>query len=721
MNRSAIRSVVTPSASFLRAAPAACAAFVVGAAPAFALQSQGTPPPAPAEPAKTEAKKDEPAQQTATLETIVVTAPRGVPLTYPGGRDVIEPETKETYPDQNLGTLLRRVPGLYFLPENGNDSRITIGLRGNDPRRSGLTAVLVDGIPVCEAPYGNTDVDGLPIAFERIWRTDVIRGGASIRYGPNSAGGVVNFLTEPVPESPLLRLGSRYGSNNDYSESLTTGGTWNGLGLLFSGVAKGGDGFRENSSYKDSDGALKLRYAVGDTGTLSAYVSRFDEPHAEQPGGLTQAAYEADPDQSLRTGSYFSFDTNRYVLQYQNEIGADSSFQLKLWRQEGTRVLFDFRPIVQPFAVSRVQNSGFDSSALEASYTWSGEWGGLKHSFFHSARYLAETNDEFYYRQPLGGGPLVTPYDLHALFKGRAFSSFNEDVIALASDLDLGVGFRFESLDMFGRSRDDDSQIVQTYTELLPETNLTWKVTPETAWYANYQRSFFPPQYETGFDPASVLYAPTKPEHSDAFELGLRTRALEGVECTLAAFDTEFHDKIDFINTPDGLKVPVNTGLARSQGVELGVNGDLGMAAPALEGVSLYGSLTAQRSRILSDANEGNDTPNSPHLLASWGAQYDHHPTGLWGRIGGSYSGSSFKDPANTPAGTSDGVNGPEPSFILWDCALGWYQRPDRNGFSISAGVTNLFDYDYYRRFVSGIYPGAPRQYFAAISYSIGF
>jgi len=656
-----------------------------------------------------EPKKD----QGTTLDTVVISAERGVPIDYAGGRDVIEPETKESYPEQSISNVLRRVPGVYVLPENGNDSRIAIGLRGSDPRRSGLTTLLVDGIPVCEAPYGNTDVDGLPIAFERIYRTDVIRGGASARYGPNAAGGVINFLTEPVPESPLLRFGARYGSDNDSSASITAGGTWDGLGYLFTGVTKGGDGFRENSEYEDRDGALKLRWAVSDTGTMSASISRFTEPHAEQPGGLTQAAYDQDPTQSLRAGSYFSFDTNRYVLQYQNELGADSRFELKLWYQEGSRLLYDYRPIVAPYTVSRVQDSQFDSGAIEASYSWKTEWLGLEHSFFHSVRYLAETNDEFYYRTPLAGGPVITPYELDALFKGRAFSTFNEDVIALSSNVDWGVGFRLESIDMFGHSHADGNELVQTYTEFLPESTLTWRVQPETALYASYQRGFFPPQYETGFDPASVLYAPTSPEHSDAFEVGLRTRALDDVEFTLAVFDSEYHDKIDFINTPEG-KVPVNTGLARSRGIELGAN-------CTLQALSVYGSLTAQRSTIESGDNAGNDTPNSPHLLASWGTQYDLPETGLWARIGGSYSAGSFKDLANTPVGSSDGLNGPEPAFTLWDCAVGWNQKSDRTGFSLSLGITNLFEEEYFRRFVTGIYPGAPRQYFAALSYSVGF
>lgn len=658
--------------------------------------------------------------QDATLDTIVVSAERGVPLTYPGGRDVIEPDTKDKYPDGSIAALIRRVPGVYFLPENGNDSRIHIGLRGNDPRRSSLTAVLVDGIPISEAPYGNTDVDGLPIALERIWRTDVIRGGASIRYGPNSAGGIVNFLTEPIPDRPMLRVSSRIGSDNDYAESIATGGTWGPLGVFVSGVLKGGDGFRDNGEYHDEDGAVKLRYALSDTETLSGYVSRFVEPRAEQSGGLTQAGYDADPDQSQRKGSNFNFDMNRYVLQYANQIDADSALQFKAWYQDGNRQLNDYRPIVQPFTLNRVQNSDFNSGALEGSYSWSTNLFGKKNSFFHSMRFLQEENDEFYYRSPIAGGPLVTPYELHAIFKGTAFSSFNEDVIALNDQLDWGVGFRIENINMHGRSRDSGREIDKNYFEFLPETNVTWKFNDATAAYASFQKSFYPPQYETGFDPASTLYAPTDPESSEAYEVGLRSREIEGLESSVAVFDTEFHDKIDFINTPSG-KVPVNSGHARSRGVELAANYDLGSATRDLEGLSVYGSVTLLRSKIETGVNEGNDTPNSPHVLASWGTEYDHESSGLWARIGGSYSAKAFKDPANTPVGTADGINGPVPAFTLWDCAIGWNQHADRTGFAVSVGVTNLFEEVYFRRFATGIYPGAPRQAFAVVSYTYAF
>jgi outer membrane receptor for Fe3+-dicitrate len=116
--------------------------------------------------------------------------------------------------------------------------------------------------------------------------------------------------------------------------------------------------------------------------------------------------------------------------------------------------------------------------------------------------------------------------------------------------------------------------------------------------------------------------------------------------------------------------------------------------------------------------NDGNFTPNSPQTLASWGVMYAHERTGLWARVGGSHTGPSFKDPENFEEGSADGVNGPLPGYTLWDAAIGWNQCPDGAGFALSVGVTNFTDYDYFRRFSTGIYPGAPRQFFATASYT---
>jgi Fe(3+) dicitrate transport protein len=681
-------------------------------------------PPAPTQ-AKQEAERlaeKSDASMPAPGEIVVTAAGGGVPLTYAGGRDVIESDTLQRYPDGNIATALRRVPGVVLLPENGNDSRLNIGLRGSDARRSGLTTVLVDGVPICEAPYGNTDVDGLPVSFERIARIDVIRGGAAIRWGPNSAGGLINLVTEDIPDHQMARFGVRFGSDDDLSLSTAVGGTWDQFGALFNVVRKGGDGYRDNSEYTDYDLAAKFRFVFDDRNTLNVSISHFQELDAEQPGGLTQAAYDDDPWQSLRPGFDFRYQMSVYKADFVHRISDESQFQIIGWYYNGFRGLFDYRPVVGPYSSRRNQNSDFSASAVEARFTWTTELAGMKHSFFHSARYLVEKNRELYESIPFGSPP-SRPYPLDAVFSGDALSVFTEDTIDLTDRLALALGARSESIDMNSRSRDDTQPVAERsrhYTEILPTASLTWTFLTDAALYASYQENFLTPQYETGFDPASAAYRPVDAEHSNTREVGARVRAVEGLEVTGALFKTLYSDKLDYQNLPNGDKIAVNSGRAQSHGVEFGTAYDFGALREELKGLSAYATVTRLNSTIESGVNDGHDTPNSPRKLASWGVMYEHC-SGVWARVGGSHTGSSYKDPENYEDGNPEGNTGPVPSFTLWDAAIGWRENPDGEGFSVTVGVTNLFDEAYYRRFSTGIYPGAPRQFFVSGSYTLSW
>ena len=646
---------------------------------------------------------------------IVVSAERGVPLRYPGGRDVLEKETLQQYPSASVSDAIRRVPGVYVIPENGNDGKVNIGLRGNDPRRSGLTTLLVDGIPIAEAPYGSPDIDALPISMERVNRIDVIRGGASVRYGPNSAGGVINFITDPIPERQTVRFGGRYGSDGDFSTWTSVGGTWDRFGMLGTVVRKGGDGFRDNSDYRIDDMSLKARYAFTDADTLNVSISHYFEPRSEQPGGLTQAAYDDDPDQSLRDGAHFREQVDMYTADYVHDFGPRSALEVIAWYRGGFRGLYDYRPIVAPYEVNRVQNSTFRTAAIEGRYSWETKIAGVRNAFYHSARYLHEGNYQYYYKSPLGGDP-VQPADLRADFDTGALALFTEDVISLRDDLDLALGARHERLDMESSSRDTDVKREQKYYETMPEGSLTWSFLPRAAVYVSYLESFAPPQYETGFDPTSNFFRYVKPEHSDTWEVGTRIREIDGVEFSGAYFDTEYQDKIEFVNQPNGQKLAYNSAKTTSRGVELGASVDIGHFMPEFKGLSVYGSLTSMKSTIEAGEFDGNDSPGSPHTLASWGVEWKD-PCGVWAHVGGTYSGSAYKEKENYDVGSADGVSGPLPSYTLWDAAVGWRENADGTGLALSMGVTNLLDEDYYRRFVSGIYPGAPRQGFVSASY----
>jgi len=273
-------------------------------------------------------------------------------------------------------------------------------------------------------------------------------------------------------------------------------------------------------------------------------------------------------------------------------------------------------------------------------------------------------------------------------------------------------------ISMDSKARETNTQRNADYDEFLPEVSITWLVLPRTALYGSWYKSFYTPQYETGFDPSSEIYNNVDPEHAKTWEFGTRFREVEGLEFAASYFHTRYTDKIEFVNLPNGNKVTYNVGEALSHGVELSAAYDCGAVADELKGLSFFGTLTELKATAESGENEGNDLPEAPHTLASWGVQYDHC-SGAWARIGGSYTDSSFHEPENYTETDASGQEGIIPSVSLWDLAIGWRQHQDGRGLSVTTGITNLFDEDYFRRFGGGIEPGAPRQYFVAASYTI--
>jgi Fe(3+) dicitrate transport protein len=652
------------------------------------------------------------------IEIAASTAAGGVPLTYPGGRDVLVRQILDSYPANATVEVVRRVPGVYSQVENAGGWRLHVGVRGSDARRSGFAAVLVDGVPVNPAPYGSIDLDVFPLSLERVDRIDVIRGGAQVRYGPSSVGGVFNFITHALPErGSELTCSSGFGSWNQWSEYVVAGaddGTWGGQATA---VVRGGDGWREHSAYRTGDYAAKLRFRPDGRTTISGAYSYYDLA-AEEANGLPQAAYEADPSRSTRTADRIDATVGIGSLSVVHRVGCDTTVSLLGYAYDQFRSFDTLRPVVAPYDRMRFQTAFFADFAIEARLESSGRLGGREHRVYASLRYADESNHLYYHAIPLAGGPPILPHEQNNDFYTNAISAFAEDVIELSPSLHAALGARFEHIAMGGRNRDTRLVNDATHDIMLPAASLTWEPRPGSAIYASYQESFTPAQFDS-FDPSTVAFRPIDPERARTCEVGGRTR-LRGFEGAIALFDTEYFDKITILNDPNGLKVYSNTGRERHYGVELSGRFDLGSHS-CFEGASLYATWTEMRATILNGPFEGNDAPGAPRHLGSWGVEYRHPCNGIWARLGGTFTGAAFKEAANLAVGSANGVSGPQPEFTLWDAAIGWQARPDATGFSAQIGVTNLFDEKYYRRFALGIYPGEPTAVYGRIAYTLAW
>jgi vitamin B12 transporter len=90
---------------------------------------------------------------------------------------------------KDASELVREAPGVVLSDAGGAGQRKTLSLRG---AASNTVLVLLDGVPLA-GPGNAMDLSRVPTAaLERI---EVLRGGASARYGPGAMGGVVNLVT----------------------------------------------------------------------------------------------------------------------------------------------------------------------------------------------------------------------------------------------------------------------------------------------------------------------------------------------------------------------------------------------------------------------------------------------------------------------------------------------------------------------------------------------
>jgi len=208
-----------------------------------------------------------------------------------------------------IGTqeVVQYIPGINSATDDGiGNSRISVGIRGLNPRRSSRVLVLEDGVPIAPAVYLYPNMYYNPPA-ERIEAVEVIKGSASVRYGPQTMGGVVNYLTRR-PGASFGALGQLTVGTNGYLTALAEIGGWGSetiqpeLQLLF----KRGDGFRDNNEFAQYNGTLKLNIVPDDQrivfvrpGSLEG-GERQPVPYYEQ-GDLVRVGNGTDNYGNLRT------------------------------------------------------------------------------------------------------------------------------------------------------------------------------------------------------------------------------------------------------------------------------------------------------------------------------------------------------------------------------------------------------------------------------------
>ena len=250
-------------------------------------------------------------------DPIVVTATRDAQRAFdvPASVDVIDGAIiRSGQPAINLSESLVRVPGVFAANRQNYAQDLQISSRGFGARATfGVRGVRLyqDDIPVT-MPDGQGQTGSFSLLSAG--RIEVLRGPFSTLYG-NASGGVISVYTENGTPEPVLSLTASAGSYDTINLGVKATGVYNGVGYVGAYSYLNTDGYRDHSAAIRQITNAKLTFDAGESTRITIIGSTQDQPHTQDPLGLTYAQWQADPRQADPVTTLFN--TSKTIRQYQ--------------------------------------------------------------------------------------------------------------------------------------------------------------------------------------------------------------------------------------------------------------------------------------------------------------------------------------------------------------------------------------------------------------------
>ncbi len=693
------------------------------------------------------------------FDEIVVVGDRVNLMHIPGSGATIEAEDLEAARVFTVNEALRQVAGVYPRDEEGLGLRPNIGVRGLSPTRSSRTLLLEDGLPLTYGPYGDNATYSHP-PVRRFERIEVLKGASQIRFGPNTVGGVVNYVTPEAPSEFEARIMAAGGSNGYGELDASIGGEALGTRLLVHANTTAFDGVRENHALQFDDLYLKAQRDFGPDHRLTLRVGRANEDSQVSYSGLTAAEFAADP-----YGNPFPndrFETQRYTASLTHGWDVSDAvtlttsaysiyFNRDWWRQSsnsGQRPNDASDPLCAGMAnlsttcgtEGRLRE--YHVYGLETRLGWEGGLFGAPTELEAGLRWHTELQNRLQVNAdtPNGRTPGVSVNGglvERNVREAEAWSGFATASTSFGQ-LTLQPGVRVEAINYERRNELTGVSGETDLTEVMPGLGLTYDFGEDLVAYAGVHRGFAPPRVE---DVISSTGGVTEldAEESLNWELGLRGELAPGASFDVTAFLMDFENQIVPASVAGGLGATLTgAGETRHSGLEGAAQISLrDMGVLDRDDVYFRAAITylaeaeyvGERYSNIPGANcagvvpptpgptcvsvTGNRLPYAPEWIASLAIGYAR---GDWfsSQIEVQHTGAMFGDDLNTVTQSANGQSGliDEATIVNWTANL----TPTGARSTFFVTVKNVFDEVYIVDRARGILPGAPRLVQAGVS-----
>lgn len=675
--------------------------------------------------ASDELDETEPSEPRATLPTILVIGSKTEDRQrLPAANTLVTAEELRIQQPRSTEEALRGVPGVSIKPEEETAIVGNIGIRGLSSSDY-KTLILEDGVPVAPGLFVGNGRYYNP-RVQRMDGIEVLRGAGSLRYGPSTIGGVINYVTKN-PE-PGIKVDLHTGSFNTHEWGVEAGGQADSGDATFGAVISRvkSDGFMDKE-FSMRDIMLKAGLVFGGNQRVGLKYTDYQNDANISYRGVFLAEYEAGSDRNPAPDDWFLTGRRSVDLNHEWTINDQLRLNTIAFSSELYRDYWRFTTNNAASAAARRwiytdslngNNRAFERLGIDSRLFLQHETFGFINEAEVGVRFMSEEMHDVTIAATRASQRSGT-INREVIDAADSWSMHLQNRFLLTDRLALTAGLRAEVYEQtrhdLRRTEAQGNRAKTNNTELLPGVGFTWSFSDQIQGFANAYKAFSPAlngDALNGLDDQEL-----SAERSINMEAGIRGSAGD-LEYEATIFRMDFDNQIIPANSNSQFQV-TNGGETLHQGLELGVGTRL------RGGFSVDANLTYiadakfvgdrfSRAGALTTPND-NRVPYTPEWIANLVVSYERGPLRSSVRV--HYTGSQFTDALNTRAineSLTGFFTGEINSYTLADVSM-LYRLNDRLEFG--ATVKNVADERYIASLRQGIYVGPERSYDVGISY----
>ena len=296
------------------------------------------------------------------IEEVVVIGSKDDLSALQGSGMVLDESYLDERDDSDIHRALAEVPGLYIREEDGYGLRPNIGIRGATTDRSQKITMMEDGVLIGPAPYSAPAAYYVP-NVNRMGAVEILKGPASIKYGPHTVGGAINFVTRNVPDAFEAKASASLGSDGYEKYEGFVGNSFGQTGLLMDFLRYSSDGFKlldggGNTGFERNDANLKMKWMPKSEvpQIITVKAGWADEDSSETYLGLTDDDFRDNPDRRYVASQLDGFVTEHRLLHinYGIEVSDQLTFNAKAYYNEYERAWNKFDGFLSGTPAQRV-------------------------------------------------------------------------------------------------------------------------------------------------------------------------------------------------------------------------------------------------------------------------------------------------------------------------------------------------------------------------------